>query len=256
MVEQGLRDHDHARRAVAALEGVVVEERLLDRVQALGGVRPSRASSPGDPRRPRPGAGRTGSARRRRAPCRLPQPPCRQPSFVAVAPSWSRRTDWSVVIGRDHDLDLAVAELEGDDRRGHASDPPAGARGQLLEGTADEHADHPPSIPVGGDRVRERVDSPRWPPRPPRRCRPGRGVVPTSARSAVASADRVRSDRAQRDPGVGHAVAVAATMRVATVTTAGVLACLAPELDEGRRSARDRDLDRGEQLVVGEPRSS
>ena len=30
----------------------------------------------------------------------LPQPPCRQPSLTAVWPSWLRRTDWSVVIGR------------------------------------------------------------------------------------------------------------------------------------------------------------
>ena len=37
-VEQADGGHDHARRAVAALEGLLVEERLLDRVErALGG---------------------------------------------------------------------------------------------------------------------------------------------------------------------------------------------------------------------------
>ena len=68
-VEQGLRDHHHAR-ACSSRTG----RRWRRRTPAGSGGGPppgsgSRASSPAVRRRPRPGAGRTASARRRRGPC-------------------------------------------------------------------------------------------------------------------------------------------------------------------------------------------
>ena len=234
MLEQGRRDHDHARRAVAALEGIVVEERLLDRVQALGGRRPSRASSPAGRRRPRRAAGRdrTGS------PSTSTVQDCRSRP-VGSLPWWPWRRAGSAArtgassCGATMTSTSRSPSWKRDDRRGHASDPPARRPGQPLERTADEHADHPPSIPVGGDGVRERARTRLgWRPRPPRRCRPVRGST-RQRRLGLASAERVRPGRAQRDPGVGHAVAVADDADRDGHDGRRVRV-LAPELDEGR----------------------
>ena len=79
---------DHAGRAVAALEGVVVEERLLERVEVAVGGRQAldrRDRPAGDG--PEPGRRRSGRRRRRRARCRRRTGPRRSRTWCRSGPA-------------------------------------------------------------------------------------------------------------------------------------------------------------------------
>ena len=90
--------HDHARRAEAALQGVVLDESLLHRVQYLAGASPSIVVI---------ALPRTSSANVMQLAMTSPstqtvhaeQAPRSHPTFVPVSPSVSRSTSTSVVAG-------------------------------------------------------------------------------------------------------------------------------------------------------------
>ena len=83
--QQRDRRHDLARRAVAALEGVVTHERLLHRMQPSVAAPGPRSWSPPGRRTARPASGTTAPACRRAAPCRRRRRPGRSPSSCRSA---------------------------------------------------------------------------------------------------------------------------------------------------------------------------
>src|SRR5664280_1951204 len=181
----------------------------------------------------------------------LPQPPCRQPSLVAVNPSWYRSTACRMVMGRTMTstsrppsskvtiVDAMLATLS------------RGARRQLLESPADEEANHPAPVPVRGDAVRERLA--------PLRRGVGRGgdrlriqTGPDEPPFGLPGPDGMRADGAQRDARVGDP-AIAPFEAGRDGHDGRRVRVPAAKLQVGGRLAPDRHLDLDEELVGREP---
>ena len=200
-LEQRGRAHQHPRRAVAALERVVLGERPLQRGQLA--VSPARPSTVARTRRP-PGrrAPRSSSRRRRRAGrCRRRSSRCR--SRRACPSGRGRRAGSARAAGGRHLASRTSSPFTSRSRTGSSSAwpprSPLRSLGCLEDGAHDRDLGEAAPIVGGGvDVGRAGRASPRAP-RPP----PARTPRPVAAREPLLDRRRAhghRRDAADRDP--------------------------------------------------------